>query len=216
MHADNHIAIIGGTFNPVHFGHLRLAEEVRESLELDRVVFIPTNLPPHKPDNWVVEPYLRAEMLSLATSSNPSLEVSDIELERGGTSYTIDTVRQLTEGDGLIVTLVVGADSFNDITTWCEYERLLELADICVIPRPGFPVKKPGEVLPVELANKFCYDTAEEVYMSSMGHRVIYLQTTLLEISSSDIRKRVRNQMSIKYLLPAEVEDFILSKGLYR
>jgi nicotinate-nucleotide adenylyltransferase len=211
------LAVIGGTFNPIHYGHLRAAEEVRESLGVDKILFIPASTPPHKTGEPGVPPAARLEMVRLAVEDNPGFEVSDIEIKRGGRSYTIDTVRSLkSEGTvSLKVFLVIGSDSFNDITTWCEYEELLRLASFVVVTRPGYAVKTPGEVLPVELARKFWYDSSAGVFMNSDGNTITYQPTTLFDISSSEIRDKVREGKSIRYLLPRAVEDYIRARRLY-
>ncbi len=211
-----HIAVLGGTFNPVHYGHLRIAEEVREALGLDKALFIPTSLTPLKEEE-PISPEARLEMLKLAILDNPHFEASDIEIKRGGRSYTVDTVRELKRVDkGLKISLVVGNDSFNTIASWCEYEELFKSANFVVVQRPGYPVKKPGEALPVELARKFWYDSNADSFMNSYGNSLTYLSTTLLDISSSEIRRRVKEGGSIRYLLPEGVIDYIVKKGYYR
>ncbi|MDO8425896.1 MAG: nicotinate-nucleotide adenylyltransferase [Deltaproteobacteria bacterium] len=210
------IAVLGGTFNPVHYGHLRIAEEVREALGLDKALFIPTSLTPLKEEE-PISPEARLEMLKLAIRDNPHFEASDIEIKRGGRSYTVDTVRELKRADkGLKISLVVGNDSFNTIASWCEYEELFKSANFVVVQRPGYPVKKPGEALPVELARKFWYDSNADSFMNSYGNSLTYLSTTLLDISSSEIRRRVKEGGSIRYLLPEGVIDYITKKGYYR
>jgi len=212
------LAVIGGTFNPIHYGHLRAAEEVREALGVDKMLFIPACTPPHKADEPVVSPEARLEMTRLATEGNPFFEVSDMEVKRGGRSYTIETVRALKSerGPGIEVLLVTGSDSFNDITTWCEYEELVSLASFVVVARPGYAVKTPAEALPVELARKFWYDSSVDAFVNSGGNTITYLKTTLFDISSSEIRDKVKEGRSIRYLLPSAVERYISSNGLYR
>ncbi len=209
------VAVLGGTFNPIHYGHLRVAEEVREALGLDRVIFIPAYQPPHKEDGELIEPASRLEMIRMAISDNPTFEVSDVEIRRGGRSYTIDTVKEL-KGLGLEPTIITGCDQFNAISTWRSYEELFMLADFAVVPRPGSPVRGIAEVMPVELAEKFWYDKKNNTYLNPSGHRVTYLRTVFLEISSTDIRRRIREGMSVRYLLPQQVERYIMEKGLYR
>lgn len=208
------LAVIGGTFNPIHYGHLRAAEEVRESLGAGKILFIPASTPPHKTGEPGAPPEARLEMVRLAVEDNPAFEVSDIEIKRGGISYTIDTVRSL-KSEAAEVFLVIGSDSFNDITTWCEYEELLRLASFVVVTRPGYAVKTPGEVLPVELARKFWYDSNAGAFMNSDGNTITYQPTTLFDISSSEIRNKVREGKSIRYLLPRGVEDYIRARKLY-
>lgn len=208
------VAIFGGAFDPIHYGHLRCAEEVREMLGFRRVLFIPVALPPNK-DEKPAHPDIRLEMVRLATAANPSFEVCDMEIKRGGRSYTIDTVKGLRE-EGLEPTIIVGCDAFNDIITWCAYEELFTLADFAVVSRPGYAVKKIGEAVPVELARKFWYDRKNSAYSNLFGRRVTYIETTLMDISSSAIRSKLKDGVSIRYLLPEAVSEFIYKKGLYR
>lgn len=211
------IAVMGGTFNPIHLGHLRVAEEVRERLELDKIVFMPTFLTPHKTDEMVIPAAMRLEMVRAAIEGNPFFEASDMEVKRGGRSFTIETVRELKSLDPPVeITLIIGNDSFNEITSWCEYEELFSLVSFAVVTRPGYAVKKPGEVLPVELAAKFWYDSEAGSYRNSSGNSLTYIPATLLDISSSDIRMRVREGLSIRYLLPEQVAGYIVEKGLYK
>lgn len=212
------IAVLGGTFNPVHYGHLRVAEEAREGLGLDKVVFIPTAIPPHKTEESLTPASVRLEMVRLAIADNPGFDVSDMEIKRGGRSYTVDTLRELKKGGpaDLKISLIIGNDSFNDITTWCEYQELFKLASFIVVPRPGYAAKKPGEVLPVELARKFWYDSSTDSYLNSYGNTLSYMATTLIDISSSDIRRRVKEGSSVRYLLPETVIEYIMSRSLYK
>ncbi len=212
------IAVFGGTFDPIHLGHLRVAEEALEGLGLDRVVFMPAFVAPHKEGRPSTEPAKRLEMARLAVEGNRGFEVSDAEVRRGDRSYTIDTVRELKEkgGKDLSLSLIVGTDSFNDITTWCEYERLFELAGFIVVQRPGFPAKKPGEALPVELARKFWYDADTGSYACPHGTSIVYFSATHMAISSSDIRERVGRGGSIRYLVPEKVIEYIARQGLYK
>ena len=213
-----HIAVLGGTFNPIHFGHLRVAEEVAEGLGLDKVIFMPSSTPPHKPGRTIPAAELRVEMIKIALKGNPRFEVSDIEIKRGGRSYTFETVKELKEKGGkeLKLSLIVGADSFNEITSWCEYEELMKTANFIVVPRSGYPVKKIAEVLPVELAKKFWYDADTGTYVNSFGSSVTYFNTTPMNISSSDIREIIGRGGSARYLLDNAVYEFILTNGLYK
>lgn len=212
-----HIGIMGGTFNPIHFGHLRIAEEVREVFGLDKVFFIPTYQPPHKENGSLISPEYRLEMVRLAINDNPFFEVSDIEIKRGGRSYSIETLKELHKKyPKTDFSFIVGADSFNDITTWCGYEELFKFTSFIVIPRPGYPVKKIGEVLPVELARKFWYDAEKAVYANDYGTFVAYMETTLFGISASGIRKTVKEGKSTRYILPKEVGDYIAKNKLYK
>ncbi len=213
-----HIAVMGGTFNPIHFGHLRVAEEVAEGLAVDKVIFMPASTPPHKPGQNLPEPGLRLEMIRIAIEGNPRFEVSDMEIRRGGRSYTFETIKELksTGPEGLAISLITGSDSFNEITTWCEYEELVRIASFIVVPRPGYPIKKVAEVLPVELAKKFRYDSDTDSYVSSFGTSVTYFNSTPIGISSSGIRETIDRGGSARYLLDKGVLEFIEKAGLYR
>ncbi|MBE7414392.1 MAG: nicotinate-nucleotide adenylyltransferase [Deltaproteobacteria bacterium] len=211
------VAVFGGTFNPIHLGHLRIAEEAREALSFERVVFVPTHITPHKSRESLTPPEARYELVRRAVEGNPGFEVSDIEIRRGGRSFTVDTVRELKrERPESSVSLLIGNDSFNEITSWYEYEGLLSLASLIVVPRPGHPVKKPGEVLPVEVARKFWYDSETGAYVNSAGISITYLSTTLMDISSSAIREKVRKGLSIRYLVPESVLKLIKEQELYK
>ncbi len=179
---------------------------------------MPSSTPPHKPDRALPEAGLRLEMIELAIASNPRFEASDIEIRRGGRSYTFETVKELKDAGGkeLKLSLIVGADSFNEITSWCEYEELIMAVSFIVVPRPGYPVKKLGEVLPVELAKKFWYDADTGTYVNSFGSSVTYFNTTPMEISSSGIREIIERGGSARYLLDDAVYEFILKENLYK
>jgi nicotinate-nucleotide adenylyltransferase len=220
------IALFGGTFDPVHYGHLRLAEEVREALGFATVLFMPSATPPHKAREEVTPVDVRLKMLRTAVASNPHFEVSDIEVvrqgEEGAYSYTVDTVKELMAvhasakgGEVLEISLVVGTDSFNEITTWCGYDILLDLVSFVVVARPGYALKKIAEVLPVVLARKFWYDSSIEGYRNEAGRTITYLGNTLLDISSTRIRELISVGASVEYLLPPEVLKFIKEQGLY-
>ena len=214
------LGILGGTFNPIHYGHLAAAEEVRVRLKLDRILFIPSFIPPHKQEEIVPHADQRMEMVRLATKDNQFFESSELELHRGGKSYTIDTVeelRRLFPGDDLF--FITGLDSFLEIQTWRLWERLLTLCTFVVISRPGY--------LFVDLAKiSFLGNAAPELAGLDRGdlrHAIvrfaaftIYLEMIpLFDISSTDIRNRVREGMSIKYLLPDAIETYIITNRLY-
>jgi nicotinate-nucleotide adenylyltransferase len=216
---NERIGIFGGSFDPIHYGHLRCAEEVAEALGLSRIIFIPASVSPLKCEAKPVEASLRLKMIELATGPNSIFEYSDIEILRGGSSYTIDTIRGLCEALSISsaqLTLLIGSDAFNDIASWCDYEELLALVDIAVILREGVAIKKPSELLPVEVARNFCYDKENDAYLGTSGQRIYYLSTTPFGVSSTDIRERVKEGLSLRYLLPSVVEEFILKEGLYK
>lgn len=198
------IGIMGGTFDPIHFGHLITAEEARINFNLDRVIFVPTGNPPHKKDYEVTDPEHRYIMTALATNSNPFFQVSRIEIERRGYSYTVDTLNQFLEIYGKDVSLffISGADAVLDILTWKNVKGVLDVCTFIAATRPGYPVKKLEDKL----------KELKDLY----GKDVQLLEVTAVAISSTEIRKRVKEGRSIKYLVPESVEEYILKNGLYR
>lgn len=214
------IGILGGTFNPIHYGHLAAAEEVRDRLSLDRVLFIPSNLPPHKQDEKVPSALQRMEMVRLATSGNAHFEPSAIEIERGGTSYTIDTIEALRQSyPGAELYFITGLDTFLEIQTWHEWAQLMPLCSFVVLSRPGYRFV---DLMKIDFMKSAEKDLAG-LDRGDLQHAVIrlpaftvYLEMIpLYDISSTDIRKRVRESLSIKYLLPEVVEIYIIKKRLY-
>lgn len=192
--------LIGGTFNPVHYGHLLIAQEVKEAFNLDKVVFIPNGIPPHK-ESCLQNAPVRLELLRLALLGNSSFEVSDVELGRQGKSYTFDTVGELKANapdDNFV--FVAGLDAFVNYE-WFKFEELLELLDkFIVVCRPGFDLHHFNAKL-------------ERIENRS---KINYLRVPLIEISSTDIRRRVASGRSIKYMLPNSLEEYILENQLYR
>jgi nicotinate-nucleotide adenylyltransferase len=210
------IGILGGTFNPIHLAHLRIAEEAREELGLDRVIFIPAAQPPHKLLPGELSFEARLEMVRLATAENPFFEVSDIEGKRGGTSYSIETLRELGEtypDDRLF--FIMGSDSFAEIGTWRDYAGIFACVDIVVVGRPGAAPLPLPEALPVDMVPEFCYDPGTKKFAHRSGHSVHYLAGIPLEISSSAIRELARRGSSLRYLVPEPVERYIKEQRLY-
>ena len=216
------IGILGGTFNPVHFGHLRIAEEARTDFDLDKVLFIPCHIPPHKNHRQVLAPQPRVEMLKLAIKDNPFFEISDIELNRKGKSYLIETLHELIvlHGSSAELFFIMGSDSFIEIGAWREYQKLFYLTNFIVVTRPGFAEELSGHFalnsLPVDISDDFCYDSQPCSILHSSGFKTHLVKTTLLEISSTDLRQKVLKGKSIKYLIPCEVEKFIKETELYK
>lgn len=187
--------LMGGTFDPIHIAHLILAEEVRERLDLDRLLFVPAARPPHK-DERAVSPFEhRLAMVRLAIEGNPALGLSDIEMERPGKSYTIQTIRELRSrlgGDRL--TFIIGADSLAAFLTWKNPMELLSECRVVVVGRPGISL-----------------DGLDE----NVRERALILETPMFDVSSSDIRDRVSAGRSFRYLVPPGVWDYIREKNLY-
>ena len=196
------IGIMGGTFDPIHVGHLITAEMVRSSASLDEVVFIPSARPPHKDGARAASAEDRLIMTECAVQDNPYFSVSDMELKREGPSYTVDTIAELRAHlDDAELFFITGADAMNDLYRWHEPKRLLCSCQFIVATRQGAPL---DELL---LAEKF---TAEE------RSHIQVLPTPHLEISSSVIRARTRAGLSVRHLVPRAVEEYIEKRGLYR
>lgn len=210
------IGLFGGTFDPIHWGHLRSAEEVREAFRLDRVIFIPTSIQPLK-NNAVTSATDRLAMARLATADNRAFAVSDIELKRPGKSFTIDTLRYFAVArpkDSIF--FVIGMDAFRDIGRWKDFKQLFTLSHFVVTSRPGSRDCFGPAVLPVAARKSFCYDRARSSFRHESGTRLHFLKLTDIAISASEIRARVRAGRSIRYLVPAQVERYIKRRGLYR
>ena len=211
------LGILGGTFNPVHLAHLRIAEEVHEACDLDRVLFIPAATPPHKEVAESTPFTDRLNMVKAAIDDNPSFAISDLEQHRDGPSYSVDTLTILRrENPENELFFIIGMDSFRDIHLWMDYRRLFQLAHIVVVSRPGIACNDPREFLPVALLDEFCYNSASKKLCHSSGNEVILLEETWLDISSTRIRQMVAAGHSIRYLVPAAVAGYIQQHGLYQ
>lgn len=210
------IGIIGGTFNPIHMAHLRIAEEVRDRFGLDKVVFVPAATPPHKPLAGELPFARRFEMVRLAIADNPGFAASDIEAQRGGTSYSIDTLLSLRQGhpdDEFF--FIVGSDSFLDFGSWREYAAIFDCCNIVVVERPGAVIAALDAALPVAIAHEFCYYSAEKRLAHRSGYSVYYMEGVPLDISSTAIRDLARLGRSTRYLVSPAVEHYIKEQRLY-
>ncbi len=212
------IGLFGGTFNPIHYGHLRPAQEIRDWLDLAQVIFIPASDPPHKEKKEILPAPLRAAMVRLAIADNPHFSLSEIEIRRPGKSYSVETVADFRRdlGDETELYFILGLDAFLEIGTWKEPATLFGLCHFVIMTRPGFGNNFTPEHLPVDLAGDFCYDSQKGVYLHKSGYGVLPKEITALDISSTKIRDSVERGRSIKYLVPATVEDFIVQQRLYR
>jgi nicotinate-nucleotide adenylyltransferase len=211
------VGLLGGTFNPIHTGHLRAAEEIQEKFQLNKLIFIPAKIPPHKVSSEVISALHRLAMVKRAVGGNPHFSVSALELERRGTSYTIQTIRYFRRHYGKDAQLffILGEDAFREITIWKDYTTIFSLCDWIVMRRPGHPHKMIEEIIPVELKRYFCYDSISNTLIHHSHHRVYFAGITLLDISSSIIRARVKRGESARYLLPDTVGDYIEKNRLY-
>jgi len=211
------IGILGGTFDPIHLGHLGVAEEICEDMGLAKVYLVPAALPPHK-DMRPVTPFRhRLTMTRIGVEPSPLLEVLDLEGRRQGLSYSIETLREIRDlFDGQVeVFFIIGMDAFLEIKTWKEYRQLFEHAHFVVIKRPGASSEKLEPFL-VSLEAGFEKGVAQGTYTAATGNRLIYREATLMDISSTLIRARVAAGRSIRFWVPAAVQDYILQQGLYR
>lgn len=199
------IGIMGGSFDPVHIGHLVIAQDAIERLELSEVVFIPAAIPPHKQHIRQVDAEHRINMLKLALEQDLRFSVSDVELQRGGVSYTIDTARALkAERPDVEWMLIVGGDTLVELHNWYKIDELLELCEVASFLRPG---------------DDSLDGVAEKIMLSdAQKERLLgnVIDAHLIEISSTEIRMRIAEGLSIRYLVPPEVEMYIFEHGLYR
>jgi nicotinate-nucleotide adenylyltransferase len=214
------VGIFGGTFNPIHYGHLRAAEEVREKLEFDKILFIPSGSPPLKIKE-LADAKHRYKMTRLAIVTNRLFELSDIECRLSGKSYTVKTVEELKKNNPEIeFSFILGIDAFLDVTNWWHPERLITLANFVIISRHGFRFID-LQISPYIKINRRILkrlDNAEiETYTIKLksSRNATFLRLTPIGISSTGIRRLLKEGKSIKYLLPAELESYIIANKLY-
>jgi nicotinate-nucleotide adenylyltransferase len=210
------IGIFGGTFNPIHLGHLRSAEEVREAFALDRIYFVPAAQPPHKQTNALADANHRLKMVELAVADNPSFIASTIELDRSGPSYSIDTIRRFhTDLPDAVFFFILGLDAFREIHTWKEYTFIPSLCNLIVTSRPGLSTLPIDQFIPVALQTTLWYDPALKMYRHTSGHCLAFHEIQGLNISASQVRQIVRQRKSLRYLVPSAVEAYIVEHTFY-
>jgi len=215
------LGLLGGTFNPIHYGHLRAAEEVRLRLALGGIVFVPAGSPPLK-EAELASAADRYEMVRLAIMGNPSFGISDVESSREGKSYTVDTIEALTgRHAGERLSFILGVDAFIDLPHWKDPERLVSMTDFVVISRPGFPFARlrGSSLVHLDKAVLNSMDRQEiDRHDAKLpgGRTVTLLAIDSLDISATKIRRLIRDGAGARYLLPENVESFIMSKGLYK
>jgi nicotinate-nucleotide adenylyltransferase len=212
--------LLGGTFNPIHVAHLRAAEDVAEALRLARVVFIPSATPPHKPpktDDVMAPAALRLAWTRLAVAGNPRFAVDDLEVARGGLSYTVETLRAY--GERLapeIPVFLIGQDALLELDSWKEPEALLGLAHIAVMTRPPLPRLPLAQLLPAALADAYVFAAdGQTARHAATGTWMRQLPITPLDVSASDLRARLRSGRSVRYLIPDGVREAVLQSGIY-
>ena len=208
------IGLLGGTFDPIHFGHLRTSLEVMEALNLEAIRFLPAPRPRLR-DQPILSPEQRIEMVRLAISGQPGFELDVRELNREGPTYTVDTLRQIRAdiGGSKALVLIMGSDAFARLTQWYEWEKLIELSHIAVMMRPDAHLNA-GD-LPSGWLNEHLTEISGDLSQMPAG-RVMTVSVTQLAISATDIRQRLRQGKSIRYLLPEPVLAYIEQHGLYR
>ncbi len=198
LQTTQRIAVMGGTFNPIHYAHLLSAEQVRVGLGYDKILFIPSARPPHKvEDADIIEPEHRYQMVRLAIAGNPYFEVSRVELERAGPSYTVETLKALQRFYGKTTELawIIGADSLIEYEVWRDFDEVLAQCIMIATTRPSYELNR----VPLEVRK-----------------RVTTFPVTGVDISATVIRERIRNGLSIRYLVPATVETYIHRYWLYQ
>ena len=213
----NLVGILGGTFNPIHFGHLRMAQELAEVLQLNELRFIPSANPPHKSEPEV-NPSFRAEMVKIAIADNHHFKFDGRELQRKGASYTIDTLISLREelGEDSVLTLLMGSDAFVFLNTWHRWDELLNYCHIVLVQRPNFNQTQPKlpEDLEALLHNHYT-ENVGDLTIKNTG--LIHMQKiTALDISSTKIRSMLKSKKSPRYLMPEMVIDYIKQHQLYK
>lgn len=195
--------ILGGTFDPIHFGHLVLAEKAREAFQLEKVIVVPAAIPPHKIGEVATEAQHRLKMVELAIQGSPRFEVSTVELEREGPSYSIDTIRELKKKYSDSETaLIMGFDSLLELHSWKNYQSILKESKIITAFRPGYPILTDNQHWPS--------------FLQPYNRQILVLEAPLLDISSTWLRVELMYGRSIRYLVPDQVIDYINTKGLYR
>ncbi len=196
------LGIMGGTFDPIHFGHLVAAEEARVQYGLEHVVFMPTGRYEHKEARQYVSPEERYTMVVIATASNPYFSVSRLEVDREGSTYTIDTIRAVSEayGAGTELYFITGADAVLDVTSWRDYDKLADYCRFIAVTRPGYDLTSLRDI----------------VSRNDKAPEIDAIEVPALAISSTDLRRRVRDGRPIRYLMPNSVANFIHKSGFYR
>ncbi|MCL4543299.1 MAG: nicotinate-nucleotide adenylyltransferase [Chloroflexi bacterium] len=197
------LGILGGTFDPVHLGHLAIAEEARVRLGLSSVVFIPAREPPHKTGRPLTAAQHRLTMLELAIASNPSFQISTLELERPGLSFTVDTLQAFREreSEDTLLHFIAGTDALHELTSWHQPRHILQLCTFVVVHRPGVD---PPDIKELTAA------------LPELATRLLFVEGPRFDLSATELRKRIRRGLPIRYQVPEEVREYIERHGLYR
>ncbi len=218
------IGLFGGTFNPIHSGHLKVAQKIKEAFALERIFIIPSACPPHKKPADIADAKDRLEMIRLAVSDYRYFIVSDAELKRPGTSYTIDTIKHFkaVSPDKTEFYFILGLDAFFEIDTWKSYRDLFDLMSFIVVTRSGewgngsSGMRKILEdYIKTRISDGYTFSSSRSCYVHKNKQPIFIFDIKPIDISSTKIRERVKKGRSIKSMVPEKVEDFIKTKGLY-
>jgi len=215
------IGLFGGTFNPIHIGHIKVSAEVKEAFELDKIYMIPSAIPPHKVSKGIADAKDRLEMTRLAVSKLKGYNVSDIELKRSGPSYTVDTINHFKDilPDDASLYFILGIDAFLEIDTWMSYKELFKMLPFIVMSRPK--KSKTVKTKPLEsyinhnVSESYAFHRKENRFINNRYQSIYVFNVAPCHISSTDIRKKIRNRIPIGDLVPEKVENYIRGKGLY-
>jgi nicotinate-nucleotide adenylyltransferase len=218
------IGLFGGTFNPIHLGHLTVVQEVKEGFDLDKICLIPAALPPHKKDKQIAEALDRLKMIRLAIADNPNFSVSDVELKRSGPSYTIDTVdyfKAILPKETQLY-FIVGMDAFLDIELWKSFRELFQVIPFIVMSRPGTmncnrgkKEKTLNDLLVTKVSSEYRFESAQNAFFHPDQQPVFLFEVTPIDISATMVRINRSQGRSIASLVPDKVKEYIEAKGLY-
>ena len=211
------LGLLGGTFNPIHLGHLRSAVEVRETFQLDRVLLVPSAHPPHRTSKDIADARDRLEMVRLAARGVPLLEASDVELSRPGPSYTIETLQTFHDryGPECAIHFIIGFDAFSEINSWKDYKRLFAAAHFVVAARSGADLKDLEEVIHGQVSPQYTYDSTSRAFRHPELLAIFATEVTRYDVSGTQVRNCLRKNGSIAFLVPRAVEDYIYDRKLY-
>ena len=213
------IGLFGGTFNPIHSGHLRAAEIVQETFSLSQVLFIPSYIPPHKVTQEIASPQDRLMMVELALAGNARFKPCAIEVEAREKSYsilTLEKIKRIYRGSSIF--FILGVDSFLEIETWREYERVLSQCSFVVISRPGYELDRARDILGGKYQKEMYLVPSDKPLEERLlqTFKILLLRIDALDVSSTEVRRRIKNGDSLEGFIPREVEAYIKEKGLYR
>jgi nicotinate-nucleotide adenylyltransferase len=219
MEQRKRIAIYGGTFDPVHLGHIEIARRITRLFEIDEFLLVPARLAPHKVDRPVSSAFHRYAMLALATGDEPGISVSTVELDSAGPQYTVDTLAYFRSSyqEPLDLFFVMGADSWSEITTWREWQRLITLANLIVVTRPGFEIRT--DDVDSETASRIVDIRGTENHntgLSDNGHKIYVTDAVQLAVSATEIRQTAADAGDLNSLVPPAVNNYIRKYRLYR